>query len=209
MARSVRNRAWPCRWAAGAGRSIGHQPPRPLLGLAVGSAAAAAAGRALELAAVGAADGPPCYGRWRTGDGLGVACGHAEVVAGEGFAQRRSRGAPAEWRRRSGCPAARPGQGAFGLGPAGQRAAGLPAQRVGSGAPEPPWAPKLLATLRPTCGQAHAGRCCPPRQSTDGRGRQDRARSRPGISVRPEMAGSVASVGAYLRMGHRIPRAKF
>jgi hypothetical protein len=67
-------------------------------------------------------------------DGFGVALGHAEAVAGEGFAQGRPGGAQLGG---GGVDAAEPlgqGEGALGLGAAGQEAAGLPAQRdVGRG----------------------------------------------------------------------------
>ena len=62
-------------------------------------------------------------------DGLPVAGWHAEAVAGEGFAQRRPGGAQLG---RGGVDASQPlGQreGAFGLGPVGKEAAGLPARR--------------------------------------------------------------------------------
>jgi hypothetical protein len=63
-------------------------------------------------------------------DGFGVAGWHAEAVAGEGFAQRRPGGAELG---RGGVDAAQllgQGEGAFGLGPVGEEAAGLPAQRT-------------------------------------------------------------------------------
>jgi hypothetical protein len=64
--------------------------------------------------------------RWLA-DGLGVAGGHAEPVAGEGLAQRRPGGAQLVG---GGVDAAEPLgelEGAFGFGPVGQEAAGLPA----------------------------------------------------------------------------------
>ena len=62
--------------------------------------------------------------------GFGVGGGHAEAVAGEGFAERRPGGAQLLG---GGVDAAQLfGQrvGAFSLGPVGEEAAGLPAQRM-------------------------------------------------------------------------------
>jgi hypothetical protein len=62
-------------------------------------------------------------------DGLRVAGGHAEAVAGEGLAQRRP-GGPELGRGVDTPELLGQGEGAFGVGPAGQDAAGLPAHSL-------------------------------------------------------------------------------
>jgi hypothetical protein len=75
-------------------------------------------------------------------DGLQVAGGHPKAVAPEGLAQRRP--GRHQLGGRGGIHPAEPlGQleGALGLGPVGQEAAGLPAHRWGAAHPEPHWPP--------------------------------------------------------------------
>jgi hypothetical protein len=79
-----------------------------------------ARGRRLAAALAGGGDGP-------LADGVGVAGGHTQAVAGEGLAQRRPGGPEFG---RGGIHATQPLgelEGAFGLGSVGQEAAGLPA----------------------------------------------------------------------------------
>jgi hypothetical protein len=61
-------------------------------------------------------------------DGVGVAGGHAEPVAGEGLAQRRPAGAQLLGGGVDAAEVFGELEGAFGLGPVGQELAGLPAQ---------------------------------------------------------------------------------
>jgi hypothetical protein len=63
-------------------------------------------------------------------DGLGVAGRHPKPVAGEGFAQRRPGGAQLSGDCVHRAESFGELEGAFGLGPVGQEAAGLPAQRL-------------------------------------------------------------------------------
>jgi hypothetical protein len=74
-------------------------------------------------------------------DDLGVACGHPKAVAGEGFAQRRLGGAQLGRGRVHRAEAFGQGEGALGLGPVCEEAAGLPAQRVAI-VPAPPLRPR-------------------------------------------------------------------
>jgi hypothetical protein len=60
-------------------------------------------------------------------NGLGVARGHAEAVAGEGFTERRPGGAQLGGGRIHRAESFGELEGAFGLGPVGEEAAGLPA----------------------------------------------------------------------------------
>ena len=63
-------------------------------------------------------------------DSFGVAGGHAQAVAGEGFAQRRPGGAQLLGGGVDAAELFGQGEGTFGFGRVGQEAAGLPAQRV-------------------------------------------------------------------------------
>jgi hypothetical protein len=63
-------------------------------------------------------------------DGLGFGGGHAEAVAGQGLAQRRLGPAQLFGGRVDTAELFGELEGPFGLGPVGQEAAGLPAQRV-------------------------------------------------------------------------------
>jgi hypothetical protein len=79
-----------------------------------------AGGGRLAGALVGGVDGP-------LADGLGVAGGHAEAVAGEGFAQRRPGGVQLLGGGVDAAELFGELEGALGFGPVGQEAAGLPA----------------------------------------------------------------------------------
>jgi hypothetical protein len=110
-------------------------------------------------------------------DGFGVGGGHAEAVAGEGFAQRRPGGAQLG---RGGVDAAElfgQGKGVLSLAPVGEEAAGLPAQVALSGrgqtrqvawCPGPPRGARLVSELCPEClressdaGQVDCDLCLP------------------------------------------------